>query len=79
MIQSDKRPEQSDFANLTDYSQKCPDGARKFFAYIHFVDYSTCLLSNIFAATRTTALQIALDRFADCSEYVASINLHGDD
>ncbi len=79
MIQSDKRPEQSDFANLTDYSQKCPDGARKFFAYIHFVDYSTCLLSNIFAATRTAALQIALDRFADCSEYVASINLHGDD
>lgn len=79
MILPDKRPVQSDFANISDYSLECPDGARKFFAYIHFVDYSTCLLSNIFAATRTAALQIALDRFADCSEYVASINLHGDD
>lgn len=79
MILPDKRPQQSDFANLTDYSLKCPKGLKRFFAYIHFVDYSTSLLSNIFAATRTAALKIALDHFADCSEYVASINLHGDD
>lgn len=79
MITSDKRIKQSDFANLTDYSAVCPKGLKRFFVYIHFTDYSTCLLSNIFAATRTAALQIALDRFADCSEYIASINLHGDD
>lgn len=79
MILPDKRLQQSDFANLTDYSLKCPKGLKRFFAYIHFVDYSTCLLSNIFAATRTAALQITLDRFADCSEYVSSINLNGDD
>lgn len=37
MILPDKRPVERDFANLTDYSQKCPDGARKFFAFIHFI------------------------------------------
>ncbi len=26
MIQSDKRPEQSDFANITDYSAQCSKG-----------------------------------------------------
>jgi hypothetical protein len=52
---------------------------KKFFAYAHFTDMSYCLLSNIFAATRTAALKIALDRFADCTEYLAGITLHGDD
>lgn len=33
---SEKRPVERDFANLTDYSQICSDGARKFFAFIHF-------------------------------------------
>ena len=79
MILPDKRPVERDFANLTDYSAVCPEGLKRFFVYVHFTDFSTCLLSNIFAATRTAALQIALDRFADCSEYLASINLHGDD
>ncbi len=79
MITSDKRIAQDSFANLTDYSAVCPEGLKRFFVYVHFTDLSTCLLSNIFAATRTAALQIALDRFADCSEYLASINLHGDD
>lgn len=79
MITSDKRIAQDSFANLTDYSAVRPEGLKRFFVYVHFTDFSTCLLSNIFAATRTAALQIALDRFADCSEYLASINLHGDD
>lgn len=79
MITSDKRIAQDSFANLTDYSAVCPEGLKRFFVYVHFTDFSTCLLSNIFAATRNAALQIALDRFADCSEYLASINLHGDD
>lgn len=79
MITSDKRIAQDSFTNLTDYSAVCPEGLKRFFVYVHFTDFSTCLLSNIFAATRTAALQIALDRFADCSEYLASINLHGDD
>lgn len=79
MITSDKRIAQDSFANLTDYSAVCPEGLKRFFVYVHFTDFSTCQLSNIFAATRTAALQIALDRFADCSEYLASINLHGDD
>lgn len=79
MIISDKRIAQDSFANLTDYSAVCPEGLKRFFVCVHFTDFSTCLLSNIFAATRTEALQIALDRFADCSEYLASINLHGDD
>lgn len=43
MIQPDKRPVQSDFAIISDYSQECPDDARKFFAFVHFTDDSTCL------------------------------------
>ena len=30
-----QRPEQSDFANITGYSQSCPDGARLFFAILY--------------------------------------------
>lgn len=76
MIQSDKRPEQSDFANLTDYSLKCSDGARKFFAFIHFTDESTCLWSNIFTTSRTFATMLVMEKFSDCLEYISSINLH---
>lgn len=79
MITSDKCIKQEDFGNITDYSAVCPKGMKKFFAYAHFTDMSYCLFSNIFAATRTAALKIALDRFADCTEYLAGITLHGDD
>lgn len=79
MITSDKRFKQEDFGNITDYSAVCPKGMKKFYAYAHFTDMSYCLFSNIFAATRTAALRIALDRFADCTEYLAGITLHGDD
>ena len=57
MITSDKRIAQDGFANLTDYSAVCPEGLKRFFVYVHFTDFSTCLLSNIFAATRTAALR----------------------
>lgn len=73
MITSDKRIKQEDFGNITDYSAVCPKGMKKFFAYAQFfakakrqadnTDMSYCLFSNIFAATRTAALKIALDRF----------------
>ena len=79
MITSDKRIAQDSFANLTDYSAVCPEGLKRFFVYVHFTDFSTCLLSNIFAATRTAALQIALDRFADCINYLSGISLHASD
>ena len=62
MILPDKRPVERDFANLTDYSQKCPDGARKFFAFIHFTDESTCLWSNIFTFSRTFATMLSRRR-----------------
>lgn len=75
MIQSDKRPQESNFANITDYSAVCPKGLRSFFAYAHFTDNSHCLFSNIFAANRTGALLIALNRFADCSEYLQGLSL----
>ena len=75
MIQSDKRPEQSDFANLTDYSLECPKGLKTFFAFVGFTDFSRCLLANIFAPNRTAALLIALNRFADCLPYMAGWSL----
>lgn len=53
MIQPDKRPEQRSFANLTDYSKECPKGIRKFYAFVHFLDDSTCLWSNIFTFNRS--------------------------
>ena len=76
MIQSDKRPKQSDLVNLTDYSLKCPEGLRRFFAFIHFLDDSTCLWANIFSKTRSGALSQVLLKFADCGDYISSINLH---
>lgn len=79
MIQSDKRPVQSDLANITDYSKQCPDGARKFFAFVHFTDDSTCLWSNIFTFNRSFALMLAIEKFGDCLEYISSINIHEQD
>ena len=79
MILPDKRPVQSDFANLTDYSLECPKGARKFFAFIHFTDESTCLWSNIFTFNRSCALMLTMEKFGDCLEYVSSINIHEQD
>ena len=76
MILPDKRPQQSDFANLTDYSLECPDGARKFFVYIHFTDDSICLWSNIFTTSRTFATMLVMEKFSDCLEYISSINIH---
>ncbi|MBD5201481.1 MAG: hypothetical protein HDS85_05480 [Bacteroidales bacterium] len=79
MIQSDKRPVQSDFANITDYSKQCPDGARKFFAFVHFTDDSTCLWSNIFSFNRSFALMLAIEKFGDFLGYISSIIIHEQD
>lgn len=79
MITSDKRSNlQKLFVNLTDYSAKCPVGCRTFFAFVRFEDESECMWSNIFAKTRSGALSQVLLKFADCGEYIAGINLHGD-
>lgn len=75
MITPDKRIEQKNFANLTDYSVKCPKGLRDFFAFVGFEDDSECLLSNIFAVDRKEAMKIVLDRFADCIGYISRISL----
>lgn len=75
MILPDKRPQQSDFANLTDYSLKCPKGYRKFFVFVRFEDDSECLLDNIFALNRLMANAIVLERFADCRPYMAGYSL----
>lgn len=75
MILPDKRPEQTGFANLTDYSQKCPEGCRSFFAFVSFEDGSECLLSNIFTVNRLYANAIVLTRFADCLPYIERYSL----
>lgn len=79
MILPDKRPVQSDFANLTDYSLECPKGCKFFFVFVHFTDESTCLWSNIFTFDRKCALMLVLEKFGDCLEYVSSINIHEQD
>ena len=76
MILPDKRPVERDFANITDYSQKCPEGARKFFAFIHFTDDSTCLWSNIFTFNRSFALMLVIEKIGDCHEYISGIYIH---
>ena len=76
MIQPDKRPEQRSFANLTDYSKECPKGIRKFYAFVHFLDDSTCLWSNILTFNRSYAHLLVLEKFGDCLEYISSINIH---
>lgn len=79
MITSDKRIKQENFGNITDYSAVRPEGLKSFFAYAQFTDFSYCLFSNIFAPNRTTALLIALERFADCTEYLYGITIHEDE
>lgn len=76
MIQSDKRPKEDNFGNITDYSLKCPDGFKTFFTFVHFIDASTCIWSNIFAKTRSGALSQVLLKFADCGDQIESINLY---
>ena len=65
MIQPDKRPKQRGFANLTDYSLKCPKGIKKSYVFVHFTDYSTCLWSNIFTFDRRCAHPLVPEKFAD--------------
>ena len=67
MIQPDKRPE---------HSKECPKGIRKFYAFVHFLDDSTCLWSNIFTFNRSYAHLLVLEKFGDCLEYISSINIH---
>lgn len=76
MILPDKRPVQSDFANLTDYSLECPKGIKRFYVFVHFTDDSTCLWSNIFTLDRRCAHLLVLEKFADCLNYISSINIH---
>ena len=79
MIQSDKRPVQSNFATISDYSKQCPDGARRFFAFVHFTDSSTCHWANIFTFNRSLALKLAIEKFGDCLEYISSISIYEQD
>ena len=77
MITSDKRDIlQKDFANLTDYEAKCPEGCKSFFTFVQFQDGSTCLWSNIFARTRQIANILVFQKFLDCMDYVTGYNLH---
>lgn len=76
MILPDKRPVQSDFANLTDYSLECPKGIKRFYVFVHFTDDSTCLWSNIFTRNRSFATMLVIEKFGDCLEYINSINIH---
>ncbi len=75
MILPDKRPEQSNFANLTDYSLECPKGFRSWFCFVRMSDGSEALLSNIFAKNRLAANAIVFSRFADCLPYMAGWSL----
>ncbi len=76
MAQANKRPEQSNFANLTDYSLECPKCIKRFYVFVHFIDDSTCLWSNIFTFDRRCAHLLVLEKFADCLNYISSINVH---
>ena len=79
MILPDRKIKQNNFGNITDYSAVRPEGMKSFFAYAHFTDMSYCLFSNIFAMTRTIALAIARQKFADCEEYLQGITLYESD
>ena len=79
MITTEKKFEQRNNANLTDYSKECPKGLRSFFAYCHVTDRSWCLLSNIFASNRTEAYAIAMQTFGDCIPYISEMSLYSED
>lgn len=76
MIQSDKRPKQESFGNITDYSQECPKGFKSYYAFVDFEDGSQCLLDRIFAKTRLVANAILFQRFADCLPYMTGWRMY---
>ena len=87
MILPDKRPQERDFANITDYSLECPtvqeSSSPSFISLlmakrpeVDDTDDSTCLWSNIFTFNRTFATMLVIEKFSDCLEYVSSINIH---
>lgn len=75
MVTDKTRFPEHGFANLTDYSTKCPEGYSKFFAFVMFEDGSEALLSHIFAVNRLHANGILLGRFADCLPYMSGYSL----
>ena len=79
MITADKKIKQRNDANLTDYTKKCPEGLRSFFAYVNFTDYSWCLYSNIFAKDRSQVFAHVLEKFSDCIPYLSGITIYSED
>lgn len=76
MILPDKRPEQRDFVNFTDYSLERPQGTKSFFTFIRFTDETYCMWANIFTYSRKMAMMLVLEKFCDCLDYIDSINIH---
>lgn len=79
MFTTDRHIKTSLLTNLTDYSSKCPEGMRSFYAYVSFTDQSQILLDRIFAADRGKALAMLMTRFADCGDYIQGISLYSDE
>ena len=76
MITADKRIEQSDFGNITDYSLERPEDCKRFFAFVRFTDDSYCLWDNIFTYNRQLAYLLTFQKFLDCSQYIKGLTLH---
>ncbi len=76
MITPENRIKQEDYANLTDYSLKRPEGAKQFYAFVTFTDMSTCMRDYIFTRDRFCAHMLVLEKFHDCLNYIHSISLH---
>lgn len=76
MITPENRIKQEDYANLTDYSLKRPEGAKQFYAFVTFTDMSTCMWDYIFTRDRFCAHMLVLEKFHDCLNYIHSISLH---
>ena len=76
MITADFLMKEETIVTIGDYSLKCPEGKRSFYAFVTFDDFSTVHWSNFFATNRSCALKQILERFADCSEFIHSISIH---
>lgn len=53
MITTDFLMKEETIVTIGDYSLKCPEGKRRFYAFVTFDDFSTVHWTNIFASNRS--------------------------
>ena len=75
MITADKKIKQETHAYIYRTEKECPNGKKRYFASVFFMDRSSMYLTNIYATDRAQAFKIAARWFNDCARYISSLTI----